>query len=136
MLLEDIVLALALVEANQLQALALDEGLDGTDESPGHGDGLFGGGKAVSQVSAAKRGDTGLTGELGDVGVQVHPVDALQFHADVFLLELGEVVRYVHGESGWAFVLQNMEQPPLVGNTPAPPGAVPPNRTDCLRGGS
>jgi hypothetical protein len=31
--------------------------------------------------------------------------------------------------SGWAFVLQNMEQPPLVGNIPAPLGAALPNRT-------
>ncbi len=47
----------------------------------------------------------------------------------MFFLELGQAVGYFHKESGWAFVLQKMEQPPLVGNIPALPGAATPNRT-------
>jgi len=34
--------------------------------------------------------------------------------------------------SGWAFVLQYMESPPLVGNIPAPSGAALPNRAHEL----
>jgi hypothetical protein len=41
----------------------------------------------------------------GDVGIEVHPVDTLQFHHDVFLLEISEALDYFHGEFGWAFVL-------------------------------
>ena len=52
----------------------------------------------MSQVTAAEGGDAALAGEFGDIGVQIHPVDALQFHHDVFFLELGEAVGYVHGE--------------------------------------
>jgi hypothetical protein len=48
LLLEDVVLALALLEADQLQALLLDERLDGFDEGLGHRNGLFGGGEAMA----------------------------------------------------------------------------------------
>jgi hypothetical protein len=50
------------------------------------------------QVTAAEGSDAALAGELGDIGVQIHPVDALQFQHDVFLLELGEAAGYFHGE--------------------------------------
>jgi hypothetical protein len=52
----------------------------------------------VSQVTATEGSDAALAGELGDIGVQIHPVDALQFQDDVFFLELGEAVSYFHGE--------------------------------------
>ena len=39
---------------------------------------------------AEETGDTGLGGELWNVGIEIHAVDALQFHDDVFTLELGD----------------------------------------------
>jgi hypothetical protein len=52
--------------------------------------GCFGRGKAVAQVATEEAGDTAHSGELGEVGVEIHAVDALQFHDDVFALELGD----------------------------------------------
>jgi hypothetical protein len=98
LLLEDVVFALALREADQLQAFALEEVFDGLDEGLGHIDGLLGGGEAMAQLTAAEGGDAALAGELGDVGVEVHPIDALQFQDHVILLEFGQAVGYVHGE--------------------------------------
>jgi hypothetical protein len=131
-LLEDVVLALALLEADQLQALTLDERIDGLDESLSHGDRLFSGGKAVPQISTAKGRDAGLAGELRDVGVQIHPVDAFEFHDDVIFLEFSQAVGYFHSEFRLGICCSNMEQPPLVGNIPAPPGAATPSRTHRL----
>ena len=96
--LQDLVFALAFLEADQLQARALDEGFDRANERLGHLNSLFGGGEPVSQISPAKGRDAGLAGELGPVGVQVHPVDALQLQDDVFPLEFGQAVGYFHGE--------------------------------------
>ena len=84
-LLQDIILALALLKAHQLQALTLDERFDGFDEAVGHGNGLFGGGKTITQVAAAEGCDASLAGELGHIGIEVHPVDALQFQHDMIL---------------------------------------------------
>ena len=70
----------------------LDESVDGFDESLGHGHRLFGGGKAVAEVAPAEGGDSALSSQLGHVSVEIHPVDALQFHDDVFFLELGQAV--------------------------------------------
>ena len=36
--------------------------------------------------------------QRGHVHVEVHAVDALQFHHDMFFLELGEAVGYFHDE--------------------------------------
>jgi hypothetical protein len=44
----------------------------------------------VAQVAAQETGDARFTGELGHVGVEVHPVDAFQFQDDMFALELGD----------------------------------------------
>jgi len=52
----------------------------------------------MSQVTATEGSDAALAGELGDIGVQIHPVAALQFQDDVFFLELGEAVSYLPGE--------------------------------------
>ena len=68
------------------------------EEILGHLDRLLGGGKAVAEVVAAKRGNPALAGQLRHVGVQIHAVEALQFHDDMFVLELGETVVYFHGE--------------------------------------
>ena len=91
-LLKDLVLALALLETHQFQAFVFEEGPDGLDKGLRHGDGLFGRGKAVSQVAATKGGDVAFGGQLRHVGVQIHPVDAFEFQDDMFLLEFGEAV--------------------------------------------
>ena len=55
----------------------------------------------ISQPAATfltKGCNVALAGELGDIGVQIHPIGTIQFHYDVFLLELGEPVGYFHGE--------------------------------------
>ena len=46
----------------------------------------------MSQIATAKGGDAAFSGQLGNVGVQIHPVDAFEFQDDMFLLEFGEVV--------------------------------------------
>ena len=105
--LEDVVLALSFPEADQLEALALEESVDRLEEGLGHGERLFGRGEAVAQIAAAEGGDAGLAGELGDVGIEVHPVDAFQFQDDVILLELGRLWVSFMASSGWAFVLEH-----------------------------
>ena len=52
--------------------------------------GGFGGGKTVAKVGAEETGDAALGGELGKVSVEIHAIDALQFHDDVIALELGD----------------------------------------------
>jgi hypothetical protein len=89
-LFEDVVLALAFLESDQGDVLVVDEIADGADESVGHGAGCFGRGKAVAQVATEETGDAALSGELGEVGVEIHAVNALQLHDDVFALELGD----------------------------------------------
>ena len=106
-LLEDPILALVLFKANQLQALPLDERLDGVDKPGGYLDSLLGGGEAVAQVTAAEGGDATPAGQFGLVGVEmIHAVDTLQFQHDMFFLELGQAVGYFHGELRLGIVLQ------------------------------
>jgi hypothetical protein len=92
-LLQDLVFALALLEAHQFQALLPNEQFNGVNESDGHFRGLLGGGKAVTEVISAKGGDTSLAGEFGDIGVQIHPVDAFQLQDHVIFLEFREAGR-------------------------------------------
>jgi len=89
-LFEEVILALAFLETNQGDVVVMDEIADGADKSIGHRAGGFGGSKAVAEVAPEETGDTTLGGELGDVGVEIHTIDALQFHDDVFALELGD----------------------------------------------
>ena len=105
-LLEDPILALALFKVNQLQALPLDERLDGADKLGGPLDSLLGGGEAVAQVTTAEGSDATPGGQFGLVGVEIHPVDALQFQHDMFFLELGQAMRYFHGDFRFGIVLQ------------------------------
>ena len=97
-LLQDVVLALTFLEADPFHAFALDEGVDGFEEGLGHVDRLLGGGEAAAEVTAAEGGDAGLAGELGDIGVEIHPVEALQLQDDVIFLELGQAVGCAHDE--------------------------------------
>ena len=106
-----------------------DKLADGFEERVGHGQRLLSGGEAVSQVAPTEGGNASLTGQLGHIGIEIHPVDAFQFHHDVFLLELGQAGGYFHGEFRLGFCSPLLEQPPLVGNIPAPQGAATPNRT-------
>ena len=66
----------------------MDKVANGPDERVGHGYGVFSGGKTVAEIAVEETGDTGLGGELGDVSVEIHAVDALQFHDDVGSSEL------------------------------------------------
>jgi hypothetical protein len=50
----------------------------------------------------------------------------------VFLLELGEAVSYFQGEFRLGICSPLLQQPPLVGNIPAPSGAATPSRTHPL----
>jgi hypothetical protein len=54
---------------------------------------LLGRGKTVSQAAATERRNAALAGELGQLAVHIHPVDALPFQDDMFLLELGQAYR-------------------------------------------
>ena len=54
-----------------LQAFLLDERFHGFDKSRGHRDGLFGGGKAVAQVTSTESGDACLAAQLGHVALVV-----------------------------------------------------------------
>src|SRR5579859_7143577 len=101
--LHDLVFALALFESNQLQALFGDKLSDGLDERIGHGHGLLGRSKAVAQVKAQEGGDARLVGEFGNVSVEVHAIDALQLHGDMFFLEFSQTVGYCHSELGLGF---------------------------------
>ncbi len=87
---EDLILALAFVESHQGNILIVDEIANAADESIGHGARLLGRGKTVTEIAPEETGDAALGGELGNVGIEIHAVDALQFHNDVFALELGD----------------------------------------------
>ena len=49
-------------------------------------------------MASEKIGNARFAGQQGYLGVQIHSVDALQFHDHVFFLELGQAVGYFHGE--------------------------------------
>ena len=129
LLLQDLVFALAFLKTDQLQAFALDEHLDGFDEGLGHSHRLLGGGEAVSEVATTEGGDAPLAGELGghrrsNTSGRCTPVPGRRVLSGV---------RRGCGLSSWRVPVghlfsSNMEQPPLVGNIPAPSGAAPPNR--------
>ncbi len=68
----------------------MDEIPDGAKKGIGHRARGFGGGKAVAQVAPEETGDAALGGQLGNVSVEIHAVDALQFHDDVIALEIGD----------------------------------------------
>ena len=57
---------------------------DSTHKGVGHPRDLLGGREAVSEITAAKRSDAAFAGELGHVDVEIHPVDAVQFHDDMY----------------------------------------------------
>ena len=54
----------------------------------------------MAQIVPAEGGDARFTGELGDISIQVHAVDAFQFQDDVLFLEFRQAVRYFHSEFG------------------------------------
>lgn len=110
--LEDIVFPLPFLEADQLKVMLHLKLADRGNKTVGHRAGLFGRGETMPPVASKEPGNPILAGELGDVGVEIHPVDAFQFEDDVFTLEFGDAAGYIHGGSGWAFVTPLTEIPP------------------------
>ena len=92
-----LILALALGEGEQRDAVGLGEGLDGLDEGVADGGEQGGGGEEVSAVVAQEADDAPLALELGDVDVEVHAVDALDFQGDVVAQDIGDGLWYTHG---------------------------------------
>lgn len=92
-LLHDIVFALALGETNDGKILVLGEIEHLSFESGRHLSSLFCGGKTMPFIFAEVGGHPGVTGELKDIGVEIHAVDALKFKRDIFTLESGNTAR-------------------------------------------
>jgi hypothetical protein len=96
-LLHYVVLALAFFKMNQVEVLGAGEMADLRDEAFGHFADLLGGSEAEAEMFADEARDPRGTGELGNVGVEVHPIDALQFHDDFLRLEFGDILGQIHG---------------------------------------
>jgi hypothetical protein len=97
----EVILALVLLEGDERNTVRLGEILKPADEILGHRIHQGGGGEAVAAMEAPEVGD-GLVGlEPGDVEVEVHPVDALEFEGDVFVEDLGDGAWYGHGGLRW-----------------------------------
>ena len=112
MLLEDVILPLALLEANQRNGLFLEEIAQAENERIGHFPGLLGRGEAIAPVETKETGHPRRAGQPRDIGVEIHAVDAFELQDDMFALELGQTFGYIHGGSGWAFVTPYTEIPP------------------------
>jgi hypothetical protein len=82
--------ALALFKADQIDFVIEPELHDRFHKALGHLCNCFGRGEAMPQIPAHKACDTRLSGQLGHVSIQIHPVNALQFHNDMFALEFGD----------------------------------------------
>jgi len=68
--LHDVVLALAFLEADQFEVLALEEVADASDEAIGHLAGILGGGETVAEVTTQETGHARFTGKLGHVDIE------------------------------------------------------------------
>ena len=82
----------------------------------------------MAQIPAHKACDARLGGQLGDVSIQIHPVNALQFQDDMFALEFGDILFKFMAGSGWAFVT------PLYGDTASLRGNYPAAMPRCSTG--
>ncbi len=51
----------------------------------------------MALVAAEIGSHTARAGQLGDIKVQIHPVDAFQLEENVFMLEFGDVLWRNHG---------------------------------------
>ena len=81
---------------------------DSLHEAFGHFADLLGGGEAIAEMRAHEARDACGGGELGDVGVEVHAIDALQFHDDIFPLEFGDVLWQIHSGIRLGFCSSNL----------------------------
>lgn len=82
-LVRDVVLAFALLEVHEVEAVGVDEAVDRADELVGGRRHEDGGDEGLALVGPEEVGDAICEGELGLVEVQVHAVDALEFHGHV-----------------------------------------------------
>lgn len=85
----DIVLALALVEGHEVHPGLADEAFDVAYEPLGDRVHERGGGEAIAEVVPEEAHHADLVLELGNVEVQVHPIDALDLQGDVVGEHLG-----------------------------------------------
>lgn len=92
----DVVLALALGEVDQVQALVIDEPVDPRDERVGHRVHQGGGGKRHPPVALEEPDHTAGVHQLGLVEVQVHAVDAVELEHDVVIEHVGHSGGYGH----------------------------------------
>ena len=79
----DVVLALVLAKAHQIDTLRGDKLLDACHESDGLGRHRRGRGKALTEMAAQVPHHATYALQLRHIHVQVHPVDALAFEHDV-----------------------------------------------------
>ncbi len=92
------------LETDNLNVLALGkvEHLPAKPLAQCHG--VFGRGEPVALVAAEIGSHTARAGRLGDIKVQIHPVDAFQLEDNVFTLEFATFFGEIMAVSGWAFV--------------------------------
>ena len=89
-LLHHVILALALLKADQLNVLTLEKVAQVGDEPLGHFARVLGGGEAMAQMPAEETSHARRAGKLGHIGIEVKPVDAFEFQDHMALLELGD----------------------------------------------
>ena len=95
-LLRDIVLALPLLEAHQIDAVAINELLDAADERLGHRRHGRCRGIGLLAMLAQVPDDPAHALQDRDVDVEVHPVDPLQFEGDVVAQDVSHRSCYGH----------------------------------------
>ena len=102
-------------------------------EALGHFADLLGGSEAVAEMLAHEARDACGGGELGDVGVEVHAIDALQFHDDFFALEFGDILWHIHSGVRLGFCSSNLwRDRRLSAKIRHPCDAAPPDRIPLL----
>jgi hypothetical protein len=84
-----IVLTLALFKSDQIDFVIQAKLHDRFHKGLSHLCDLLGGGKAIAQMTTHEASDASLAGQLRDVGIQIHPINTLQFQHDMFALKLG-----------------------------------------------
>jgi len=92
----DVVLALALLEEDDRDLMLLGEAVDGRDKALGNGIHQRRGGEGMATVETKEEHDTPVRLEPGDVDVEVHSVDTLDFQGDVILQDFGHSPCYNH----------------------------------------
>src|SRR6516162_6588271 len=91
--LHDIVLTLALFEADQIDFVIERKLHDRLHKRLGFLRDLLGRSEAMPLIAAHKAGDTRLSGQLRDISVQIDPVDRFHLHDNMFFLEMESIDR-------------------------------------------